>query len=53
MKPVKNGCEWSSVLCIDISGSIPDYLKKKGAASYIEGSEAAIYCVRHGRAPGN
>ena len=30
--PVENGCEWTSVLCVDIGGSIPDALQRTGAA---------------------
>lgn len=37
IKLVKGGCEWSSCLCVDISGSIPDRLKKSGAEMYVRG----------------
>lgn len=28
LTPVKGGCEWVSVLCIDIAGDIPNALKR-------------------------
>ena len=31
LTPVKGGCEWVSVLCIDIAGDIPNTLKRQGA----------------------
>jgi len=36
-KLVENGdsCSWTSVQCLDIAGSIPDMLKKKGATKQI------------------
>ena len=37
LKPVQGGCEWSSVMCVDIAGSIPDRLKKSGAEMYVRG----------------
>ena len=29
--PTADGCEWVSVQCLDIAGSIPDALKRQGA----------------------
>ena len=31
LTPTADGCNWESVQCLDIAGSIPDALKRQGA----------------------
>ena len=51
IKKVDGGCTYQSVLCIDICGSIPDYLKRQGADLYVKGQETTVYTIAYGKAP--
>ena len=37
IKQVDGGCEYESVFCIDICGSVPDALARQGAELYVKG----------------
>ena len=51
LTPTRDGCDLQTVLCVDIGGSIPDYLKRQSAERQLAGQERVMYLIRHGKAP--
>ena len=43
------GCYWTSVLCTDIGGSIPNYLKAQGAGEMARNAESLLHFVMTGK----
>ena len=51
LTPTENGCDWVSVQAFDISGSIPDALKRKGAERMSLQPMKMIQLIKTGNAP--
>ena len=51
LSPIEGGCDWVSVQCLDIAGSIPDMLKRKGAATQAKLAMRMIHLIKTGEAP--
>ena len=48
LTPTADGCDWVSVQCLDIAGSIPDALKKQGAERQAKNAMNLIKLIRDG-----
>ena len=47
----EDGCDWVSVLCIDVGGSLPDKIKKLGVDFQVRSQEVLIYVIKNGKVP--
>ena len=48
LTPIEGGCDWISVQCLDISGSIPDMLKRKGKDRMARNAMMMIKLIKDG-----
>jgi len=46
LTPTADGCEWISVQCMDIAGSIPDAMKRQGAERQAKNAMFMIKLIR-------
>ena len=51
LTPTADGCDWISVQCLDIAGSVPDALKRQGAEKQAKMAMRIIHVVKTGQAP--
>ena len=48
LTPTENGCDWVSVQAFDISGSMPDAVKRKGAEKMSKSAMKMIHLIKTG-----
>ena len=51
LTPTEQGCEFVGVNCIDIAGSVPDMLKRKGAERQKNMHQRVLYQIKTGNPP--
>ena len=51
IEPYDGGCYWTSILCTDIGGSIPNYLKQQGAGEMAKNAEGILHYINTGQYP--
>ena len=51
LTPTADGCEWVSVQCLDVCGSIPTAMKNLGASKQAKNAMNMIHLIKTGDAP--
>ena len=51
LTPTEDGCDFIAVQCMDIGGSVPDAMKRKGAGIQAKSAMRMIHLVKTGAAP--
>ena len=51
LTPTADGCDWVSVQCLDVAGSIPDMLKNTSKERQAKAAMQMIQLIKTGNAP--